>query len=569
MCPAMSATQSPPPPADAVQFDVLPAALVRTGAFAKAIEESPALVAVFQKLGNGLTYINAAGRRWLDPGSAGEFDGLTLPEIIGVKSLGLLQNEILLKTNIFGKWSGACTLRDAWGSELTVQATLTEHPGETPSSARWLCLQATRPPKGSSAEAEESGSSDHELLHALLESLPDSIYFKDLHSRFIRVNRAMADKICGGESAALIGHTDFDYFTAEHARPAFESEQEIIRTGEPVLELEEKETWPDGHVTWVATTKLALRDRTGRVVGTYGISRDITARKQAELQSQELQLQLQLAQKLESIGRLAAGIAHEINTPSQFITDNTHFLVASFRQLQDVLAAHQALLARAVTAGVCVEEAERVQAAQQTADLDYLVAEIPRTLEQTLDGLGRVARIVRSLKEFSHPNNAQSVAADLNRAIENAVTVSRHEWKYVAEVVTDFDPALPAVPCIIDEFNQVMLNLLVNAAHAIGSAQQAAGTCVLGRITIRTRFDDQAVLIDVQDTGTGIPPEIGHRVFEPFFTTKEVGKGTGQGLALVHTVIVMHHHGAVDFTTAAGCGTTFHLKLPRSQPKSA
>ncbi|MBI2813645.1 MAG: PAS domain-containing protein [Opitutae bacterium] len=565
--PAASAPPAAAAAAPAVWSGAIPAAFAQGGSFIKAFEESPALTALFKKPGFELIYINAVGRRWLDPESVGTFGSLTMQEIFGVNSLSLLKNQILLKTSVFGKWSGACTLRDAWGSELAVQATITEHAGEKQAAARFLCLQATQKAGGHDTDEAESGLSDHELLHALLESLPDSIFFKDLHSRFIRVNKAMAQKIGGVEPAALIGHTDFDYFTAEHAQPTYESEQEIIRTGQPVIELEEKETWPDGHVTWVATTKLPLRDRTGCVIGTYGISRDITARKEAEEQKQSLQLQLQLAQKLESIGRLAAGIAHEINTPSQFITDNTHFLVNAFKQLREVLEAHQALRARAGAEGVCAEEAARALAVEKAAEVDYLAAEIPRTLEQTLEGLGRVARIVRSLKEFSHPNNTQSTAADLNRAIENAVTVTRHEWKYVAEVILELDPELPPVPCVVDEFNQVMLNLLVNAAHAIGSAQKAAGSSELGRITIRTRFDDQRALIDVQDTGIGIPPGIRHRVFEPFFTTKEMGKGTGQGLTLVHAVIVQHHQGEVDFTTEVGRGTTFHLKLPRHKPQ--
>jgi PAS domain S-box-containing protein len=288
---------------------VSPTATVLARTLLKAMEASSGLAAVFQKPEYKLNCINDCGRRWLDPGAGGELGSLTLHDIIGVNSTELLENEILLKLGLFGKWTGACTLRDAWGSEFTVQATVTEHPGETSTSPRLLCLLATKQVDGSVAGKESSGISDHDLLHVLLESLPDAIYFKDLHSRFIRVNQAMSHKICGTEPAAMIGRTDFDFFTADHARPAFESEQEIIRTGQPIIDLEEKETWPDGHVTWVSTTKMALRDRAGHIIGTFGISRDITARKQAELQRKDLQLQL--AMKLEAIGRLAAGIAHE------------------------------------------------------------------------------------------------------------------------------------------------------------------------------------------------------------------------------------------------------------------
>jgi len=160
---------------------------------------------------------------------------------------------------------------------------------------------------------------------------------------------------------------------------------------------------------------------------------------------------------------------------------------------------------------------------------------------------------------------------DLNHIIETAVNVSRHEWKYVAEVVTDFDSNLPAIPCVVDEFNQVILNLLINAAHAIETQQQKqpGGASHQGKITIRTRAESAWVLVEVEDTGTGIAPEHRQRIFEPFFTTKEVGKGTGQGLTLVHTVIVKHHHGTIDITTEVGKGTTFHLRLPLERPEPA
>jgi signal transduction histidine kinase len=175
-----------------------------------------------------------------------------------------------------------------------------------------------------------------------------------------------------------------------------------------------------------------------------------------------------------------------------------------------------------------------------------------------------VARIVASLKEFSHPNNAHSTTADLNRVIETAVNVSRHEWKYVAEIVCDFAADLPTVPCVVDEFNQVMLNLIVNAAHAIGDAVKARNDGnERGTITIRTRREgEHFVIVEVADTGTGIAEAHRARIFEPFFTTKEVGRGTGQGLTIVHRVITKRHHGTVSFETEVGRGTTFRLRLP-------
>jgi signal transduction histidine kinase len=185
---------------------------------------------------------------------------------------------------------------------------------------------------------------------------------------------------------------------------------------------------------------------------------------------------------------------------------------------------------------------------------------VPRAIEQALDGARRVAKIVRAMKEFSHPDMADKTATDLNRAIESTVTVARNEWKYVCEVSTDFDENLPPVVCYAGEVNQVILNLIINAAHAI---KQAVKEGEKGQIKIATRLKGDFAEISISDTGTGIPEEIRTRVFEPFFTTKEVGKGTGQGLALAHSVVVKKHQGKIWFETEVGRGTTFFIHLPR------
>ena len=530
---------------------------------AKAVAASPALVAVFEKSSWRMVYLNSTGRRWLDPEAQTMLGDFSLVDILGVSSADRLQNEILLQASVRGKWNGECTLRDIWGSEIPVQAALTINSDESIRGHGFVCLQAVK----TSVSQGRDHPSDHELLHALLETLPDAVYFKDLHSRFLRVSRALARKDGCDDPAEFIGLTDFDRFTVEHAQSAYADEQRIIKTGEPIIDFEEKETWPDGRVTWVSSTKLPLRDPDGRIAGTFGISREITGRKLAEQANHDLEIKLQLAQKLESIGRLAAGVAHEVNTPTQFITDNAHFLTQAFGQLAKVVQAYRAL-GQAAAGHPALENPQAAAiAVEREAELDYLLAEIPKTLQQSLDGLGRIGRIVRSLKEFSHPNSARRTPVDLNHAIETAVTVSRHEWKYVADVVTDFDPALPAVPCVVDEFNQVILNLVINAAHAIESALKSRGSgSVRGTITVRTRHDAEHAVVEVEDTGAGIPEEARNHIFEPFFTTKEVGKGTGQGLAIVHTVIVKHHHGSIDFRSEVGVGTTFHLRLPLTLP---
>ncbi|MEN9573773.1 MAG: hypothetical protein RL514_1628 [Verrucomicrobiota bacterium] len=278
-------------------------------------------------------------------------------------------------------------------------------------------------------------------------------------------------------------------------------------------------------------------------------------------QRRELETQLRQAQKLESIGQLAAGIAHEINTPTQYIGDNLRFLQDAFRDLGKLLNAHGALLAATKSGGVTAEVIADAEAAAETADVEDLQGEIPRAIGESLSGVERVATIVRAMKDFSHPGSEDKTPVDLNRAIESTITVARNEWKYLADLETDFDTTLPPVPCLPGEFNQAVLNLIVNAAHAI-AAKVGDGAGGKGVITVRTRKDGDWADVRIRDSGTGIPEAARARIFEPFFTTKEVGKGTGQGLAIARSVVVDKHGGTITFETETGQGTTFIVRLP-------
>ena len=285
-----------------------------------------------------------------------------------------------------------------------------------------------------------------------------------------------------------------------------------------------------------------------------------------ELQEQKEQLeqthtQLLHAQKLESIGQLAAGIAHEINTPTQYVGDNTRFLRDGVNDLLKALDQCEELVSPAKEPCDWEERVARFKAALQELDVEFLRAEIPKAVEQSLEGLERVTRIVRAMKDFSHPGTEGKEAVDLNKAIESTVTVARNEWKYVAELVTDFDPAMPPVPCLVGEFNQVILNIVINAAHAIVGVV-GKNTGEKGTITIATRYDSDWAEIRISDTGTGIPEEHRSKVFDHFFTTKEVGKGTGQGLAIAYAVITEKHGGTITLETEMGQGTTFIIRLP-------
>ena len=250
-----------------------------------------------------------------------------------------------------------------------------------------------------------------------------------------------------------------------------------------------------------------------------------------------MELELQQAQKLEAVGSLASGIAHEINTPVQFVSDNIHFVRESFDAIFRVLERHR----------------------DELEDYEYLVNDVPKALSSSEDGLQRVSTLVRSMKEFAHPDAKDKVKSDLNRALQTTITMATNEYKYVADIVTNLGD-IPQVSCHVSQLNQVFLNLIVNASHAIADVVKNSGK--RGKIGIKTWHDGDSVVIAIADTGTGIPKEVQPRVFEQFFTTKEIGKGTGQGLAIARNVIVDKHGGSLTFETAMGRGTTFFIRLP-------
>ncbi|HSY25063.1 MAG TPA: ATP-binding protein [Polyangiaceae bacterium] len=310
---------------------------------------------------------------------------------------------------------------------------------------------------------------------------------------------------------------------------------------------EERYRHADGTIVWVHITTNWVRDAGGAVEFGTAILDNITTRKR-------LECSLRHAQKLESVGRLAAGVAHEINTPVQFVSDNVHFLKTSFDALVALLEAQ-----REIALAGPPDLAERHERASDEADLPFMIVEIPRALAEARDGLERVATIVRSMKAFAHADRGPRTPIDINAALTSTLTVARHEIKHVAETVTSF-AELPPVLCHPGDLNQVFLNLFVNAAHAIG--QVVGGSNQLGRITVTTRREGDDVIISVADTGGGIPEEVRGHLFEPFFTTKTVGQGSGQGLALARAIVVEKHRGAITIDTAVGEGTTFHVRLP-------
>jgi PAS domain S-box-containing protein len=310
----------------------------------------------------------------------------------------------------------------------------------------------------------------------------------------------------------------------------------------------------NGEERYLGLTITPFKGNETSILGLTIMGADITDRIKFEAQ-------LNQSQKMEAIGQLAAGIAHEINTPTQFVGDNTRFLQDAFDDLIQACDLYKESIKNAKSGTLNEEGIKNLEKRIAELDIAYLEDEVPQAILQTLKGIDRITHIVQAMKIFAHPGGAEKEPVDINKEIEKTITITRNEWKYVAELITDFDDTLPAVHCHRAEFNQVILNLIVNAAHAIADAN-GDHPSERGTIKISTTLAGKWAEIRIRDTGIGIPEEIRHRIFDLFFTTKEPGRGTGQGLAIAHSVIVEKHSGKIDIETEENQGTTFVIQLP-------
>jgi len=374
---------------------------------------------------------------------------------------------------------------------------------------------------------------------AVLDSDLDAIVLLDGAGAVEELNPA-GERIFGWGRGEIAGRPFLETLVAPRSRRALEGRMSL-RAAPPALEPP-----PDLHGLRRTGQEFPIECNFARLGGGAGLCafvRDLTA-------SKRMQIELHQAQKLEAVGRLAAGIAHEINTPVQFIGDNSHFL-------QEAFAAYSELLRRYREAAR-PEALDALRAAEEELELDYLAGQVPKTFTRTEEGVKRIATIVRAMKDFAHPDCRDMVAADLNRGVQATLEVARNEYKYVADVETDLGE-LPLVTCHAGDVNQVVLNVVVNAAHAIADAVK--GTPRRGTIRVATRREGADVVVTISDTGGGIPEAIRDKVFEPFFTTKEVGRGTGQGLAIARAVVT-RHRGSIGFESEPGQGTTFTIRIP-------
>lgn len=308
-----------------------------------------------------------------------------------------------------------------------------------------------------------------------------------------------------------------------------------------------------GELYWANVTFSPIKNLKGEITNYLGIMEDITEKMIAENRNA-------ISQKLESIGQLAAGIAHEINTPMQYINDNSSFLFDAFLSVEKFLSA----LEEKLNSSSC-KEAEQfknvIKKLKNENDLDYIISEIPKAIEQSQVGIERVTKIVRAMKDFAHPGAKEKSYCDINHGINVTVTISKNEWKYYADIELNLEDSLPDVYCLQDELNQVILNMIINSAHAIQEKfDKESGK--KGIIKIETARENEYAVIRIMDNGKGIKQENLNKIFDPFFTTKQVGKGTGQGLAISHDIIVNKHNGEIYVDSKYGIGTTFIIKIP-------
>ena len=307
-----------------------------------------------------------------------------------------------------------------------------------------------------------------------------------------------------------------------------------------------------GQISLLSTTATHIKGENGNDHGMVFVFRDVTELRKAKSQ-------LALSQKLESIGQLAAGIAHEINNPMQYIGDNLSFLNEAFANIISILDQVKALASFEDISSSILGLKKLLEKSQR--EVDFFRNEIPQAIQQSLGGVIGVSDIVTALRNFAHPGSSEKQIAHINNAIMGTVSIAKNEWKHLADLELNLDNDLPAIKMMVNQINQVLLNIIVNASHSIQDAIEK-GLYPKGRIIISSQKNASYVEIRISDNGMGIPDTIINKIFDPFFTTKEVGKGTGQGLAISHDIIANKHNGSIELESEVGRGTTFYIRLP-------
>jgi len=394
----------------------------------------------------------------------------------------------------------------------------------------------------------------HEVLNTTLDNFPYGIAVFDENLIMVVSNKSYYELSDLDEAWFPVGSTFEDIIRSYADKGIYGEEnveaqvQQFIEDARQPIKRSQIRTNEDG------TESLEFRRTPMEKGGFVFVVEDITEKLSAEREKEDLERDLAQAQKLEALGTLASGVAHEINTPVQYVGDNIQFMKDGVADLSRFVK----LSLETIKALPATDATQRVIALEAEIDLEFLLEEMPLSVNQSIQGIEQVASIVNAIKEFSHPGKEEKVGVDLNAAINTTIAVSKNQWKYVAEVDTNLQPDLPTLTCHANDINQVILNLVVNAAHAIESAELGEQ----GLISISSRLEGTNIVIEIADNGCGMTPETLEKMYDPFFTTKDIGKGTGQGLSITFGIIKRKHNGAIDCESELGKGTTFTITLP-------
>jgi two-component system NtrC family sensor kinase len=286
---------------------------------------------------------------------------------------------------------------------------------------------------------------------------------------------------------------------------------------------------------------------------------EIRERERMAADRERIAHELRQSQKLEAVGRLAAGVAHEINTPMQYIGGAVDFMGTSVEHVSHGMRALVQFLEHMAPRIPGDAALDAVHRALAEADLEFVLGEMPAAVADARIGIKRVGEIVRSMREFAYRGSTAKEETDLNRPLLAALDLARAEYKYCADLESDLAD-IPHVVCNVAEMGQVFLNLIINAAHAMKTVHAQTGQ--RGQLKVRSRLEGDQIVVEIGDTGGGIPEAVRDRIFEPFFTTKPFGQGTGQGLAIAHSIVVEKHAGTLTFDSVPGVGTVFHVRIP-------